>query len=296
MQNRVKRNNVLRRLSCEMASVKAMYYDIVSDVGLAASHPSCGALECGNGLTEELSDGKFNIVIGSCDFPSKWHMYVDMSLFCEMMLAVKHEQQHVHQHAVTYRNAIPDNISMLKDYVSTFYNPRYYRYNYGKMLHEIDANIESIKATRDYFKKNFPDYDVDADLCQIMYDRQSCSQYGWFTDEHRRFESVDAMLESMYTHKAKVSQYRSHFMYTRRSPDEPMDCLEEYLDSSPRSVRLPWDDMNGLEQRDFAAKVIMGVHPDDVKNMQILFSENAFPDLSDDGDLVIEHQEEIGYE
>lgn len=133
-------------------------------------------------------------------------------------------------------------------------------------------------------------------MCQIMYDRQSCSQYGWFTDEHRRFESVDAMLESMYIHKAKVSQYRSHFMYTRRSPDESMDCLEEYLDSSPRSVRLSWDDMNGLEQRDFAAKVIMEVHPNDVKDMQILFSENAFPDLSDDDNLVIENQEEIGYE
>lgn len=296
MQNRIRRNKAFHCLLVELESIRLKYPDIVKHIYLTDSYDGFGDIDCGEGFTQLLSDNTFNIIIGSCGFPSKWHMYVDTSLFCEMMLAVKHEQQHVYQHVVTYKNATPDNISMLKDYVSTFYNPRYYRYNYGKMLHEIDANIESIKATRDYFKKNFPDYDVDTDLCQIMYDRQSCSQYGWFTDEHRRFESVDAMLESMYVHKAKVSQYRSHFMYTRRSPDEPMDCIEEYLDSSPRSVRLSWDDMNGLEQRDFAAKVIMEVHPDDVKDMRILFSENAFPDLSDDDDLVIENQEGIGYE
>lgn len=296
MQNRIRRNKAFHCLLVELESIKLKYPDIVKHMYLTDSYDGFSDIGCGEGFTQLLSDNTLNVIIGSCGFPSKWHMYVDTSLFCEMMLAVKHEQQHVHQHAVTYKNATPDNISMLKDYVSTFYNPRYYRYNYGKMLHEIDANIESIKATRDYFKKNFPDYDVDADLCQIMYDRQSCSHYGWFTDEHRRFESVDAMLESMYVHKAKVSQYRSHFMYTKRSPDEPMDCLEEYLDSGPRSVRLSWDDMNGLEQRDFAAKVIMEVHPDDTKDMQILFSENAFPDLSDDDDLIIENQEEIGYE
>lgn len=296
MLNRISRNKVLSCLSSEMEKIKMLYPDNVASVGFSNENIDGGALMCGSGFALQNNAGQFIIAIGSNDFPNKFHMFVQSSLFCEMMLAVKHEQQHVHQHAVTYKNATLDNISMLKDYVSTFYNPRYYRYNYGKMLHEIDANIESIKATRDYFKKNFPDYDVDADLCQIMYDRQSCSQYGWFTDEHRRFESVDAMLESMYIHKAKVSQYRSHFMYTRRSPDEPMDCIEEYLDSSPRSVRLSWDDMNGLEQRDFAAKVIMEVHSEDVKDMQILFSENAFLDLSDNDDLIIENQEEIGYE
>lgn len=296
MLNRISRNKVLSCLSSEIEKIKMLYPDNVASVGFSNENIDGGALMCGSGFALLNDAGQFIIAIGANDFPNKFHIFVQSSLFCEMMLAVKHEQQHVHQHAVTYKNATPDNISMLKDYVSTFYNPRYYRYNYGKMLHEIDANIESIKATRNYFKKNFPDYDVDADLCQIMYDRQSCSQYGWFTDEHRCFESVDAMLESMYVHKAKVSQYRSHFMYTKRSPDEPMDCLEEYLDSGPRSVRLLWDDMNGLEQRDFAAKVIMEVHPDDTKDMQILFSENAFPDLSDDDDLIIEHQEGIGYE
>lgn len=228
MSGRISRKTVVTCLLDEMQNIKKLYPYMVSSVEFSVNNPDNRPLTCGSGFSLVTDTNQIYIGIGTFDFPSRWHMYVDTSLFCEMMLAVKHEQQHVHQHAVTYKNATPDN--------------------------------------------------------------------GWFTDEHRRFESVDAMLESMYIHKAKVSQYRSHFMYTRRSPDESMDCLEEYLDSSPRSVRLSWDDMNGLEQRDFAAKVIMEVHPNDVKDMQILFSENAFPDLSDDGDLVIEHQEEIGYE
>ena len=89
------------------------------------------------------------------------------------------------------------------------------------------------------------------------------------------------MLSSMARHKKDVSEYRAHFTYPKRSVNEPMDCMETYLDSSPRSFRLVWDDMSGLEQRDHVAKVVMDTYPDDVRSIHILSSRNIIDSYSD---------------
>lgn len=279
----ISRKDIIQCLTQEMSAIKSAYPNMVSCVDFTDKINNTDLLVCGNGYTApSLSDAdKFDVMIGSYGFPDKRHMFIDMSLFCEMMLAVKHEQEHVRQQAIIYQKDTPENVSMAKDYVSTFYNPRYYRYNYGNMLHEIDANIQAIKDTRIYFKKNFSEYDVDADLCKIMYDRQSISQYGWFTDEHKCFDSFDNMLSSMIRHKEDVSKYRAHFTYPKRGSNEPIDCMETYLDSSPRSFRLVWDDMSGLEQRDHVAKVVMDTYPDDVRSIHILSSRNIIDSYSD---------------
>ena len=135
--------------------------------------------------------------------------------------------------------------------------------------------MQAIKDTRIYFRENFPGYDVDTDLCKIMYNRQACSQY------------------AMARHKKDVSEYRAHFTYPKRSVNEPMDCMKNYLNSSPRSFRLAWDDMNGLEQRDHVAKVVMDIHPDDVRPIPILSSRNIIGDYSDD--LVVDEHGGINY-
>ena len=283
MSKWISRKDIIQCLTQEMSAIKSAYPNMVSCVDFTDTINNTDVLVCGNGYTApSLSDvDKFDVMIGSYGFPDKRHMFADMSLFCEMMLAVKHEQEHVRQRAIIYQKDTPENVSMAKDYVSTFYNPRYYRYNYGNMLHEIDANIQAIKDTRIYFKKNFSEYDVDADLCKIMYDRQSSSQYGWFTDEHKRFDSFNNMLSSMMRHKEDVSKYRAHFTYPKRGSNEPIDCMETYLNSSPRSFRLVWDDMSGLEQRDHVAKVVMDTYPDDVRSIHILSSRNIIDSYSD---------------
>lgn len=279
----ISRNDAIQRLAQEMKAIKSSYSNAVSCVDFTDTVNDTDFLVCGDGYTTQSSsdDDKFDVMIGSYGFPNKQHMFVDMSLFCEMMLAVKHEQEHVRQQVVMYQKGTPENVNMAKDYVSTFHNRRYYKYNYGNMLHEIDANIQAIKDTRTYFRENFPGYDVDTDLCKIMYNRQSCSQYGWFTAEHKCFDSVDDMLSSMVRHKKDVSEYRAHFTYPKRSVNEPMDCMETYLDSSPRSFRLAWDDMSGLEQRDHVAKVVMDTYPDDVRSIHILSSRNIIDSYSD---------------
>ena len=283
MSKWISRKDIIQCLTQEMSAIKSAYPNMVSCVDFTDKMNNTDLLVCGNGYTApSLSDAdKVDVMIGSYGFPDKRHMFIDMSLFCEMMLAVKHEQEHVRQQAIIYQKDTPENVSMAKDYVSTFYNPRYYRYNYGNMLHEIDANIQAIKDTRIYFKKNFSEYDVDADLCKIMYNRQACSQYGWFTDEHKCFDSFNNMLSSMMSHKEDVSKYRAHFTYPKRGSDEPIDCMETYLDSSPRSFRLAWDDMSGLEQRDHVAKVVMDTYPDDVRSIHILSSRNIIDSYSD---------------
>lgn len=294
MQKLISRSKVISRLLQEMNGIKDSYSNVVADIGFSNENINGEPLDYGNGFTTSSdNDNKMYVIIGSYGFPSKQHMFVDMSLFCEMMLAVKHEREHVRQQVVMYQKCTPENVNMAKDYVSTLYNQRYYRYNYGNMLHEIDANMQAIKDTRTYFRENFPGYDVDTDLCKIMYNRQACSQYGWFAAEHKCFDSVDDMLSSMARHKKDVSEYRAHFTYPKRSVNEPMDCMETYLDSSPRSFRLAWDDMNGLEQRDHVAKVVMDIHPDDVRPIPILSSRNIIGDYSDD--LVVDEHGGINY-
>ena len=168
MSKWISRKDIIQCLTQEMSAIKSAYPNMVSCVDFTDKMNNTDLLVCGNGYTApSLSDAdKVDVMIGSYGFPDKRHMFIDMSLFCEMMLAVKHEQEHVRQQAIIYQKDTPENVSMAKDYVSTFYNPRYYRYNYGNMLHEIDANIQAIKDTRIYFKKNFSEYDVDADLCK----------------------------------------------------------------------------------------------------------------------------------
>lgn len=91
MQTKIRRSKALTCLQQEMKKIKNSYPGIVGDVMLYGETVNGEDLLCGDGFSVE-HDGKIYVVIGSCDFPSKWHMYVDTSLFCEMMLAVKHEQ------------------------------------------------------------------------------------------------------------------------------------------------------------------------------------------------------------
>ena len=221
-----------------------------------------------------------------------------MSLFCEMMLAIHHEREHVRQYAELYKQDTSEHRCMALDNLCVFGNPRYYLQNYGNMLHEIDANIEGIKSTRKYFQENFPKYDVDADLCEIMYRRQSEGAYGWFTEEHKKFTSVDEMLSSMEKHKQNVMYFRPHFVYSRRGSDELPDRFEAYLENASRSFRMNWDDLSGLEQRDLIAAYRIVEHVKDKDLFPILqgderleFSKRRLLIIFHSGDLLQEEDD-----
>lgn len=257
MGQKISRSKALVFLEIEVGMIRDEYKETVSSVGLSSISPSGRSLICGDGMTflDDDNSKKVNVLIGIDGFPSKLHPFVNMDLFCEMMLSVKHEEQHVKQYAEIYKQHTEEARNMALDHVSTFYNPRYYRYNYGNMLHEIDANIEGIKNTRKYFKDNFPEYNVDMALCEIMHRRQSSSPYTWMTAERRKFSSVDDLIVSMEVHKQDVSEYRPHFTYPKRDINESPDKLESYVENSSRSFRLAWDDLDGLVQRNTAAQL-----------------------------------------
>ena len=277
-------NNKLNTLSVNYSIVRIVKFDKELFDGCP--------LNIGDGVTVCFDDA-CDVVISNRGFPDINRNVVSMSLFCEMIFAISHEEQHVKQYAELYKQDTPENRCMALDSLSTFDNSRYYRQNYGNMVHEIDATIEGIKSTRKYFQENFSKYDVDADLCEIMYRRQSEGAYGWLTEEHKKFTSVDEMLFSMEKHKQNVMYFRPHFVYSRRGSDELPDRFEEYLENAPRSFRMNWDDLSGLEQRDLIAAHRIVEHVKDNDWFPILqgderleFSKRRFPSVSEEEDIL----------
>lgn len=135
MQQKISRNIVIRKLSIALGDIQKKYDSLVSDIEMVSFTADGKPLMCGDGFVQPLDDGKFRVSIGKNGFPSKFHPFVNMDLFCEMMLSVKHEEQHVKQYTEIYKQHTEEARNMALDHVSTFYNSRYYRYNYGNMLH-----------------------------------------------------------------------------------------------------------------------------------------------------------------
>lgn len=272
MVKKINKNDAKRYFAVSLVNIKLSYPDLVRSLRLVETSPLGEPLGKGDGYTLTAND-KLDIGISSVGFSDSKSNRMSFSLFCEMMLAINHEREHVRQYAELYKQDTPENRCMALDSLSTFGNSRYYRQNYGNMLHEIDANIEGIKSTREYFQENFPKYDVDADLCEIMYRRQSEGTYGWFTEEHKKFTSVDEMLFSMEKHKQNVMYFRPHFVYSRRGSYELPDRFEEYLENASRSFRMNWDDLSGLEQRDLIAAYRIVEHVKDKDWFPILHGD-----------------------
>lgn len=106
--------------------------------------------------------------------------YVKDKFFVFTILNLFHEEQHLHRLQQFQNTNASDNVKIFaRNMVIRNAIPEYYQAGYFRNPNEIDAELAGIKNTRDFFKANYPEIDVDTELVNII--RKSKE---WYADKH----------------------------------------------------------------------------------------------------------------